>query len=853
MKKSYGRKFTLILSLVLLISFVVNPSEAKALAAATPTFTESTFEIVGEGVAHQLEIKDKVSGSTYKWSSSNTKVAKVSSKGLVTSVGKGSATIKCVITYPTSKTKTISSKVKVIVPASEVRINNAVEVNGAHIMLLGEKFNFNRDIVPAGSSDITFWSIGGGDADCIRIDDSSSGIVTALKTGKVILKATAAKSTSSADIKSSIVNDAIIIEVKSPTATVNNVEITGSTEIKAVFDSPIEASTVIGANNTLLDSIEVTLRKNIKGVLAKDPGKLKAGLSADGRTLTITSENMFDGEYGINFTPKIKTTGGVAIEEYYKQISYVDTTGPVITAIVLDDSGLISTIQFNEAIDISTLKVSNATLYSGSATGAADPVTISTLNNRLNYVLSTDKKSLTINMSKIASTDYGKTFSVTFSGIKDLSGNAPDSFTLTAFLRTDITPKPQARPMTITRTSYNVLTVTFDRAIQSPGYLSVNSGSMVTGVVDATDNKKVNYTITDYDASLTGYQTVYLIYWNGYNVSSSDTSANQQYRFSNVDFTADKTSPVLLSYEFDAETNILTLTYNENVVVTSNSGIFTSSLVTITDEIYSGTNLTYTKMESSDPKIVKLLIGNMTLIGTYTFMLEHAFVMDNFRNFGLGRSVTISNSGGSAMELPGPYAIIQSTTNPSQIYLEFANMLDVASATNIANYNIPGVTILSADVTKNTKLNGATVVLTVADGSIDVTLERPITIKGIRGFNGGYSEIIEFKKLVELKDNKKPYMTEQPTYDKVSLNVIKMSFSEAIIGTIKVKVTQIGTFPVELPASVTISGNSVIITLGSMPINGSVVRLDLSENHLTDVSGNQVSAMASQYSVYVAY
>ena len=41
-------------------------------------------------------------------------------------------------------------------------------------------------------------------------------------------------------------------------------------------------------NGTLLDSISyITLKRNIKGVLAADPGKLTAELSTDNKTLPL--------------------------------------------------------------------------------------------------------------------------------------------------------------------------------------------------------------------------------------------------------------------------------------------------------------------------------------------------------------------------------------------------------------------------------------------------------------------------------------------------------------------------------------------------------------------------------------
>ena len=147
---------------------------------------------------------------------------------------------------------------------------------------------------------------------------------------------------------------------------------------------------------------------------------MTAQLSADNKTLTITSENRFEGEYVINFTNKIKTTDGVAIEEYYKYISYVDNEAPEVRSVTLDDSGMISTITFSEPIDFSGLNVSNASLVAGTSTSSADPTTISFLNNKSNYIPSDDKKSLTINLSNIAYTDINKIFAVTLSGIKDM-------------------------------------------------------------------------------------------------------------------------------------------------------------------------------------------------------------------------------------------------------------------------------------------------------------------------------------------------------------------------------------------------------------------------------------------------
>lgn len=854
MKNYPGKKAALIMVLTLLLTPILWFQCELTVLAASPSFKENKVEIIGEGETYQLDIKNKVAGSKYKWSSSNTKVARVSSKGLVTSVGKGTATIRCIITYPNDKTKTLTCKVTVIIPATKIRINNAKEVNGAHILQVGETYNFNRDIFPSNSSDKTYWSIGGGNLECVKVVNSSNGIVEAIKPGKTILVATAARTATEEDAKKSIVNDAVIIEVVAPTATVNSAEIVDSTEIKVVFDSPIDESTVIGPNNTLLDSIAITLKSNIKGVIAADPGKLTAKISSDKKTLTITSSNRFEGEYGINFTSDIKTTDGIAIEEYYKQMRYEDTVPPTISDIKLDDTGMIATIVFSEAIDFTGLKVSNATVLPGQSSTTIDRVTASILNNKNNYIPSEDKRSLSINLSNIAYTDFNKILSVAISGIKDMSGNPPANAYLTAYLRTDNTPKPQARLISVVRSAYNTLTATFDRSIMYGGYATIDNGSTMMGTVDEKDPKKVHYTINEADALKTGNQTVIITGWQGaYNVDPKDTTSYLQHRRT-VRFDVDRTNPVLLKDEFDPDTNILTLTYNKEVTLSSNTGIFNATLVTVTDEIRPNNNITYTRLTSDDPKVIKLQLGNMTLLGNYTFTLDQYFVMDNFRNYGRERTITVSNSDGVDLELPGPYMITQSSTNPSQIYLEFAHMLDVASAQDVRNYTIPGVTIINAKLEKNTKNEGATVVLTVADGSIEISLERPLKISGVRGYSGTYGPISDYTTTIDLKDNKKPYYISPPIFDKNKPNEIKLRFSEEITGTMVVRVIQqAGSYSYEIGNTATVSGRDVIITLNSTPDRNSFLRIEIIDNNIVDLSGNQSAPMNTQLGVVASY
>ena len=846
MRIKLTRKLALFLVAMLCIPVLWSSSSIAQAATATPKFAKSKIELTGVGEMEQLIINNKVAKSTYKWTSSDQKVATVSTKGIVTTKGGGTATIKCKITYPSKGTKTISCKVVVTVPADSITISNAILKNGAHVLTVGGTYNFDSTVLPANTTDKVFWSVKDGDTSCIRIDNATEGTVTAMKAGKTTLVATTAANEEAA--KTSIKNYAIIIEVVAPSATIKSAEITGSTELKVVFDSPVDKSTVIDSAGKLTNNIAISMLKDAKNVVAGDPGALTPTLSSDGLTLTIASTNMFTGIYGINFTNGIKNTSGIAVEPWYTTMTYIDTAAPVITNVSVDDSGFINTITFSEVIDITNLKSSNASVSSGTA---AESSTLTIINNKLNYSLSTDKKSLIINLGTIAVTDYNKAFTVILSGIKDLSGNVPPTAYYTTLLRTDSTPKPQAVPISIVRTSYNVLTATFSRAVLSPGTMLINNSSYAPGVVDGTNKTQVNYTISDADAALTGGVTVMISGWNSYNVITTDTSAVYGRTFT-VNFATDNVPPILVSYDFDATNYYLTLTYSEPATLANATGVISSTIKTLSDEIRSGTNVAYTNASvSDDKKVIRLKLSNMTVLGTYTFTLNEGFVTDGFRNKSASRTLSISNGTSTSTELPPPYAIAQSTTNLSQITVDFANRIDVNSAQTVSNYYITGVSIQSAVVTKNTADSGATVLLTVADSGIDVTVARPITIKGILGYNASYSPMASYTTSITLNENKKPTFS-SITFDNTTKRVIKFNFSENIQGTFTVQVKALNTGAI-YSNTVTISGSTANITLDSIPPAGTYLNVLILTNALTDTNGNSMTAMSTNYGVVATY
>lgn len=853
MKRNLNRKIATLMTVVLVLSFLFNMNAAVA-SAASPTFATKSIELVGEGKTYQMEIKNKVANSTYSWTTANSKIAKVSSKGLITAVSGGSTTIKCKITYPTKKTTTLSCKVAVAIPATAILINNKKLVNGAHVMKLGSSMDFNSDLTPKNSSDKVFWSIGGGDSSCIRIDSEKDGKITALKPGKVILRATAAKTATAADASLSIINDAVIVEVVGLTASVKSAAIVDDKKMVIEFDSAVDKSTVIAPDGSLSSNIEITLGRNLKNVIADDPGKLTPSLSSNGKSLTITSEKPFNGNYGVYFSNTIKTTDGIAIDADYKVLTFVDTIPPAFLNSTTDDTGRIVTINFTEPMNFGNMRISAVSLVTTTSGVTANSASINFLKTLSNYSISEDKTSMTINMTQISPLDYGKTFKITFADLKDLQGNEPKDYFIDAFVTTDKDNKPQAVCLNIKRTAYKTVTAEFDRAIQYGGIMQIAGGITINGVVDSTDNKKVNYTISDSEALYTGVKQVSIRNWNSYNVYPLDTSASS-WKTLPVDFTKDSTSPILLENKFDTSTGILTLVYNKDVTLAAAAGQFSARFSSVTEDLIKVT-LNYINVAHTEGNhIIKLrLLGLYAQAGIYTFDLNQGFVTDSFLNKSVPFAMLVDNTTGALSELPPPLYIAQKPGELSQITVRYAYKVDIASATSTANYVIPGIHIIGAKL-ENNSAAGAEITLTIADGAITQEMDYPIRISGVKGFNNTFTAITDYTyNSLHLKENLKPVFM-GIEFDKVLKNNIKLNFNEPLSGTMQCKVTQtVGSnmFDVAV-SSVNVVGNSIIIQLPGTIANNTQLAVTILSNNITDVSGNKLESVPAYLPLYVLY
>ena len=183
MSKNFKKAFKM-LTMFALVAALLVPAISPAMAAAVkkaPTLNSEEKTIL-MGKTFDFNVNDAIKGSTYKWTSTNSKVAVVDERGLVTGVDKGKTNIDCTVTTTKNVRYRLRAKVTVIKPALKVEINNKV----THLNV-GESYNLNITISPKSSTDIVSWT----SSDKAIANPTANGIFKAAKAGTVTITAIA--------------------------------------------------------------------------------------------------------------------------------------------------------------------------------------------------------------------------------------------------------------------------------------------------------------------------------------------------------------------------------------------------------------------------------------------------------------------------------------------------------------------------------------------------------------------------------------------------------------------------------------------------------------------------------------
>ncbi|ABX43826.1 Ig-like domain-containing protein [Lachnoclostridium phytofermentans] len=831
MKKRNARFIAIAVMLAVMFSTIAVSQPVNTYAATIALNATSKTVVVGN--TYTLSINNATNMSKTTWKSSNIKIATVNGKGLVTPVTAGTATITATVYFKDGTQKQLDSKVTVKkrIPATGVELNVVYDEINAHIIEVGGKYDFDTKLTPATSTDSTFYSI----SDTTYATVDSAGIVTGKKPGITVLEARIGlnKTEAMKSTNTVVARTYILIRPKSsttptPTATPKptpvaepkaiGVTLISSQEILVNFNCQLSKSSIIDKNGNLISgAITIT-----PGNGATPVGNLSAKLSDDMSGIHIMSSGEFSGTYVVTVFNKVNALDGTPVQATSFQNDFEDTIGPMYTETKISDDGYQAKIYFNEAVDVSELKILKVQ-------GDNDTVVQTYLGDVRNYSLSADKKYLIIDLRTIGKKVVDTLVEIT--GVKDLKGNAAIQFPMSVVVKCDASEKPLAGIVKVERINKTILEATFSKPIQMGGYAKID-GATVYGSVVTEDNTKVQYTIPN--QALTGTQSVTFTGWYNYNASYS-SMANQSIA---VNFTLDKTPPNLMAYELTSvvenkiTVNKLVLTFDKIVSLTNVAGAIEGSLYGSNGNI-SSNGYAYTGTVTD--KVVTLTFTNKTLeAGTYTFNIPKDFVIDNLGNGSLQQSVQIIKSAGSSTALPAPVSIVQDVANPSKIRVTFNNKLDIASATNVSNYILGSyITPFSAVILEQNDTK-AVVELTFQNGVISTTGSYAFKVLNVKGYNGTYSEMKQYNTVVTLTENTTASII---SCKQTSAYCVEIVMSKQISGTGTFQVFN-GTSLVNV-SSTFVNGNTIYVAFKDSIPNASY--LLLISNYFVDNNGNPVS------------
>ena len=170
MKRTWTKRLVAVaLSLAMLVTFL--PEAAITANAAGKKVTATKKIKITEGMKQTISVKNLPKSATVKWKSSDSDIARVSKKGVVTGVEDGSATVKG--TYKVSgKTTTIKTKVTVKTPEFK---NDAYTVTSGSSITVSLKNKYKKSKYTWTSSDTAVATV------------NNKGLVTGVASGSAII------------------------------------------------------------------------------------------------------------------------------------------------------------------------------------------------------------------------------------------------------------------------------------------------------------------------------------------------------------------------------------------------------------------------------------------------------------------------------------------------------------------------------------------------------------------------------------------------------------------------------------------------------------------------------------------
>ncbi|MFC4354183.1 S-layer homology domain-containing protein [Chryseomicrobium palamuruense] len=587
-------------------------------------------------------------------------------------------------------------------------------------------------------------------------------------------------------------------------AKVTSASMLSATVVEVKFNKAVDEDSLF-ANNTgtfLPNTVSLTSLDNVS------PGAITGELSADGKTLWITTSNPISKRYDLE-VKNLETTSGMGVTAFKQMYTFAaDTTAPVVVSTTKPTAGTVK-VTFSEPL--STLGTPNFRLANGTIITGPNGVTYN-FNAGDTEVIFTLGSDVPANGQVIA----------TFIGAQDQNRNLispnPTTVTLQKGAADGVAPTFNS----VTQLSATTFAVKFSEELNGTPQITVSNYNVTNIVKDSADTTRYIVTV---DGPLRGVQNVNAAGFtdlSGVNGASTTLVAN---------FTIDTVAPRVTSTNVvtDVPTGkqYLEFTFDKNVnlasATVSGSGTYTKDFIT-TPVTAGPTAVSYKTVGNKTVARVELdaFLGNNDVRdAAYNLNLtfsnvasESAVAVTNPTvTFTRGQDVTPGSTDKVSVS-----SIAQSQTDNDVVLVTFNRAVDGASATTASNYRIDGATVQSVTLRAPQTLNGATTQVAevkLAPNSNGFTGVRNINVTGVKALGSTVVMDPYFTNTVSLNENVDPTVVSARL---TANNEITVTFSEAI---------QDGA---NLDFEVLVGGQSQAspVTVDATPVNGSANTVTLS-------------------------
>ena len=351
MKKNFVKKSLASTLALAMVATAMPGAFTTASAAKAPALNKTSKTLyINEneiGSSFDFNIKNKVSGSKYAWTTSNKAIATVNAKNGLTKAGTktGKATISCKITLPTKKTKTLKATVTVKENATKVWAKNAPENNTVGI---GENvFDFDSSFSTASgakATDYRMWEIDEASNTAGATIDKKTGVVSTTKSGEFKVRVRAYQNKTKLAANDTVDSEWLTIKV---VPAVKSVAQTATTKVAVAFDDNMKEK--VKAENFAIKNKATSVVSAVKGISFSEDGKVVTvetyATFADGATYVLTygeKDYEFATTIGEVATIEVKTSTVVenkatAVEYVLRNANGVDITDAKKSSVTIEE------------------------------------------------------------------------------------------------------------------------------------------------------------------------------------------------------------------------------------------------------------------------------------------------------------------------------------------------------------------------------------------------------------------------------------------------------------------------------------------------------------------------------------